>query len=69
MVAVERAAEVVVVSARHARHADVGSQLHGLACEESLAVVGSEPVAEDIPASRSTDDVWVVLRAVAADVL
>ena len=56
---IKRAGERFVARARHAADGDVVGELHGLAAEEILAVVGSEPVAERVPAVGVSDGVLV----------
>ncbi len=57
--AVERAAEVMVVAARHARDGDVVAKLHRLAAEAVVGVVVQQGVAERVPAVGVSDGVLV----------
>jgi len=64
--AVKRAHEVMVLTARHAGHADVGIQLHNLAAEAVPIDVVIEGEAEGVPVIGIADGVGVLGGAVVA---
>ena len=60
--AIERAADVMVVAARHTSHGDVFVQLHGLADEAVVVGIVLQHVAEDTPALGTVDGVLIGSR-------
>ena len=63
VVAIEGACEGVVAAARHLRHADVGTEFHGLATEVVVGFVVLQGVAKQTPASGGVDGVGIAVVA------
>ena len=60
--AIERAADVMIVAARHTSHGDVFVQLHGLADEAVVGVIVLQHIAEHAPALGTVDGVLIGSR-------